>query len=46
MKTERTLDLQINRVDDQKANLARHVAELPQSGREGDLVLASAAGWL
>ena len=30
MKIEPTRDLQSNRIDDQKANRARHVAELPQ----------------
>ena len=38
MKIEPTRDLQSNRIDDQKANRARHVAELPQTGGEGDLV--------
>ena len=28
----------MNRVDDQKANRAVHVAELPQTGREGDVL--------
>ena len=38
MKNERSRDLQVNRIDNQKSDVARHVSELPASGREGSFV--------
>ena len=38
MKHERSLESQTRRVDREKSNVATVVRELPQKGREGDLV--------